>query len=153
MENETGVQTLHSLIPLEDFKALLGVDDREDCLDFASARNQGSEFLHGKNPTHLFKPPSLAAFCLTTATYTIEQYCKRRLVLKRHFERIAAYGDLLLPLAEYPVREILSIFGLGESDKTGELIEPDLYQVSLTRQRKPGKNRKIRCALWCCLRP
>jgi hypothetical protein len=129
MENETRVQTLHSLIPLEDFKALLGIDDREDCLDFASARNQGSEFFHGKNSTHLFQPPSLAAFCLVTATYTIEQYCKRRLVLKRHFERIETTGELFLPLREYPVREILSIFGVGEPGKTGEPIEPDLYQV------------------------
>jgi hypothetical protein len=27
---------LHSLIPLGDFKAILSLDDREDCLDFAS---------------------------------------------------------------------------------------------------------------------
>jgi hypothetical protein len=32
MDNETGVQapSIHTLIPLEDFKALLGVDDRDD---------------------------------------------------------------------------------------------------------------------------
>jgi hypothetical protein len=98
MNNETGVQApfLHTLIPPADFKAILGIDDREDCLDFASVRNQGYEFLHGKNSTHLFQPPSLAAFCLITATYTIEQHCKRRLLLKRHFERIAFHGDLIL---------------------------------------------------------
>jgi hypothetical protein len=48
MDNET----LHSLIPLADFKAVLGIDDRED---------------------------AMSRYCLITATYTIEQYCLRRL--------------------------------------------------------------------------
>jgi hypothetical protein len=39
--------TLYSLIPLEDFKAILGIDDRED---------------------------KLTRFCLITATHTIEEY-------------------------------------------------------------------------------
>jgi hypothetical protein len=89
MDNETraGAGPLHSLIPLEDFKAILGLDDRED---------------------------ALGRYCLIIATYTIEQYCKRRLLLKRHFERITAYGDLLLPLGEYPVREMLAcVLGTG----------------------------------------
>jgi hypothetical protein len=57
MSNETGVQTpsLHTFILLENFKAILGVDDREDIL---------------------------SRYCLLTATYTIEQYCLRRLVKK-----------------------------------------------------------------------
>jgi hypothetical protein len=57
MDNETGATapSLHSLIPLADFKALLGVDDREE---------------------------KTATFCLITATFTIEQYCKRRLLHK-----------------------------------------------------------------------
>ncbi|MDR0582761.1 MAG: hypothetical protein LBG57_00200 [Treponema sp.] len=49
-------QPLHTLISLADFKAVLGVDDRED---------------------------ALSRFCLITATYTIEQYCKRRLLRKK----------------------------------------------------------------------
>jgi dsRNA-specific ribonuclease len=75
MEHGNGAQDtpLHTLIPLEDFKAILGVDDRED---------------------------TLSRYCLITATYTIEQYCKRRLFLKKHFERIEFHGDLLLPLRE-----------------------------------------------------
>ncbi|MDR1903759.1 MAG: hypothetical protein LBQ88_15940, partial [Treponema sp.] len=124
MSNETGLQTLRSLIPLGDFKAILGVDDREDCLDFTSVQNPGYEFSHSKNPANSFQPPSLAAFCLITSTYAIEEYCKRRLFLKKHFERIEISGDLsaplcgavrftssltrrneklLLPLREYPV--------------------------------------------------
>jgi hypothetical protein len=83
MDNETGIQesglqaVLHSLIPLEDFKAILGLDDRED---------------------------ALSRYYLTTATYTIKQYCKRWLIMKWHFERTAANGDLLLPLGEYSVQ-------------------------------------------------
>jgi hypothetical protein len=109
MDNKTGVQTpglqatlLHTLIPFEDFKAILGIDDRED---------------------------ALSRFCLTTATFTIEQYCRRRLYLKRHFERIEFHGDLFLPLREYPVREVLAVYALDGFSNTGELLEPDLYRV------------------------
>ena len=42
---------LYTLIPIEDFKLLLGVDDRED---------------------------KMSRFCLVTATFTIVQFCKRR---------------------------------------------------------------------------
>ena len=48
-----------AMIPLEDFKEVLSVDDRED---------------------------PLARFCLTIASHTIEQYCKRRLLRKKYFE-------------------------------------------------------------------
>jgi hypothetical protein len=65
MENEK----LHSLISLEDFKAVLGVDDRDD---------------------------KLAKFCLVTSTLTIENYCKRKLLRKKHFELIDFNCDLLL---------------------------------------------------------
>jgi hypothetical protein len=89
---------LHTLIPLADFKAVLGVDDRED---------------------------KLARFCLVTSTLTIEQYCKRRLLRKKHFERIEFCGDLLLPLREYPVSKILALYAIGN----GEIIEPEFYSV------------------------
>ncbi|MDR2786319.1 MAG: hypothetical protein LBB83_10445, partial [Treponema sp.] len=63
MEHGNGAANtpLHTLIPLADFKAILGIDDRED---------------------------ALSRYCLTTATFTIEQYCLRRLFLKKHFEQI-----------------------------------------------------------------
>ncbi|GHV81840.1 hypothetical protein AGMMS49991_03980 [Spirochaetia bacterium] len=93
---------LHSLIPLEDFKLLLGIDDREDII---------------------------SRFCLITATWTIEEYCTRRLFLKKHFERIETLGDLLLPLREYPVREVLAVYALGGFNETGELIAPELYRT------------------------
>jgi hypothetical protein len=67
MENETGVQapSLHTLIPLGDFKAILGLDDRED---------------------------ALSRYCLITATYGIEQYCKRRLIHKKHTDYLTFSG-------------------------------------------------------------
>jgi hypothetical protein len=98
----TGEKRLYSLIPLEDFKALLGIDDRED---------------------------KISRFCLVTATFTIEQYCRRRLFLKRHFERIEANADLILPLREYPVREVLAVYALGNAAAAGELVEPEFYHV------------------------
>jgi hypothetical protein len=129
MDSETRVQKpLHSLIPLTDFKASLGVDDREDCLYFASMRNISYEFLQSKNSAALFQPPSLAAFCLLTATYTIEQYCRRFLFVHRHFERFEYAGDLLLTLREYPVREVLALYALYHAAEP-ELVEPELYAI------------------------
>ena len=89
---------LYTLIPLEDFKAVLGVDDRDD---------------------------KLAKFCLVTSTLTIENFCKRKLLRKKHFELIEYIGDLTLPLQEYPVSEVLGVFQHGNS----EIIEPDFYNV------------------------
>jgi len=89
---------LYSLISLEDFKALMGVDDRED---------------------------KTARFCLVTSTFSIEQYCKRQFLRKKHFERIEFYGDLFLPLGEYPVSKVLAVYPQGN----GEILEPDFYSV------------------------
>jgi hypothetical protein len=85
-----------SLLPLEEFKSLAGIDDRED---------------------------RLARFCLVTATLTIEQYCKRRLSRKKHFELIKFTGDLIVPFREYPVSKVLAVFLIGN----GEILEPDFY--------------------------
>ena len=94
-------KTLHTLIPLEDFKAVLGIDDRED---------------------------KLARFCLITATYSIEQYCMRRLLRKKHFEFIDYSGDLLLPLREYPVSKVLAAL-VNNNQQRAEILEPDFYSV------------------------
>ena len=93
----------HSLIPLESFKTVLGIDDRDD---------------------------KLSRYCLTTATYTIEQHCMRRLLRKKHFERIDFTGDLIIPLKEYPVRNVLAVYAiLNEKLRISneEIIEPDFY--------------------------
>jgi len=88
----------YSLISLKEFKAILGIDDRED---------------------------KLARFCLVTSTLTIENFCKRKLLRRKHFERIEYIGDLLLPLREYPVKHILAVHLYGN----GEILEPDFYNV------------------------
>jgi hypothetical protein len=74
---------LYSLIPLEDFKALLGIDDRDD---------------------------ALSRFCLTTATYTIEQFCKRRLLRRKNTDYLSFTGEYLFTLREYPVRKVLAVW-------------------------------------------
>jgi hypothetical protein len=74
---------LHSLIPLEDFKAILGIDDRED---------------------------SLSRYCLITATYTIEQYCKRRLLRRKNTDYLTFAGEYVFNLREYPVQRVLAVW-------------------------------------------
>jgi hypothetical protein len=78
---KNGDRALHTLVPLPDFKAILGLDDRDDCL---------------------------AAFCLVTATYTIEHYARRRLLRKKHTEYHTFTGESVFDLREYPVRNVLS---------------------------------------------
>jgi hypothetical protein len=97
-EKKAAGNLIYSLIPLEDFKGVLGIDDRED---------------------------KLARFCLVTSTFTIEQYCKRRFLRKKHFEVVEFFGDLLLPLREYPVVKMLAVFLMGN----GEILEPEFYSV------------------------
>jgi hypothetical protein len=96
---KTDGKSLYSLIPLEDFKAILGIDDRED---------------------------KLARFCLVTGTFTIEQYCKRRFLRKKHLERIEYTGDLFLPLREYPV---ISMSNEQLEMSNGEKINPKSYRI------------------------
>jgi hypothetical protein len=138
-ENQGRETALHSLIPLADFKALMGIDDRDDCLDFASVQNPSHEFLHGKNSANSFQPPSLAAFCLVTATYTIEQYCKRWLLRKKRFEFLPFYGDYIFPLRDYPVREVLAVYSVGDFGSPGELLEPELYRVTPDLEGEAGE--------------
>jgi len=94
-------ERLHTLIPLLEFKALMGIDDRED---------------------------KVCRFCLVTSTLTIEQYCRRKLLRKQHFEYIDFYGDLVIPLKEYPVLKVAAVYALF-SISPSEFIEPDFYQV------------------------
>jgi hypothetical protein len=80
---DNGQALHHTLIPLPEFKAVLGIDDRED---------------------------ALSCYCLITATYTIEQYCKRRLIRKKHTEYLTFSGDHIFALREYPVRKVLAVW-------------------------------------------
>jgi hypothetical protein len=77
----------------------MGIDDRED---------------------------KLARFCLVTGTFTIEHYCKRRLLKKKIFEQIDYTGDLLLPLREYPV---ISVNSEQVTVNSGKVLDPKFYRV------------------------
>jgi hypothetical protein len=80
----------------------MGVDDRED---------------------------KLCRFCLVTSALSIEQYCKRKLLRKKYFERIGYVGDLVLPFQEYPVSKVLAVYAITRKNGTGEIVEPDFYNV------------------------
>ena len=98
-------EALYTLISLEEFKSLLGVDDRDD---------------------------KLSRFCLVTSTLSIEQYCKRKLLRKKYFEQIEFSGDLLIPLREYPVSEVLAVYSINNEQlivNNKEMIEPEFYRV------------------------
>jgi len=77
------LEPLHSLITFDNFKALMGIDDREE---------------------------KQARFCLITATLNIEQYCKRSFLRKQYFETVKFTDNLVIPLKEYPVTEILTVY-------------------------------------------
>jgi hypothetical protein len=93
----------HTLIPLDDFKAVLSLDDRED---------------------------ALSCFCLVAAAYTIEEYCMRCLVGRNVTDCLACTGDDMLTLREYPVRKILAVHAAAagkENSNLDTLIDPGLY--------------------------
>jgi uncharacterized phiE125 gp8 family phage protein len=94
--------SLHSLVPLAEFKAILGIDDRED---------------------------ALCRFVLIASTYTIEQYCKRRLLRKKRSEFFPFTGDYVFPLGEYPAREILAVHQTHTLQET-IIVDPELYHTA-----------------------
>jgi len=93
-----GGPPIRTLIPIEEFKSVMGIDDRDD---------------------------KLVKFCLDTSTLTIESYCKRKLLRRKHFENIEYTGDLLLYLNEYPVNEVLAVSIFD----TSEILEQDFYNL------------------------
>jgi len=97
-------EKIYSLVSLESFKEIFSLDDRDD---------------------------TLSKYCLVTATHTAEQYCMRRLVKKRHYERIENTEELGIPLREYPVKEVLAVYALTRTGgPDGELLENDFYSLS-----------------------
>jgi hypothetical protein len=114
---------LYTLIPLDDFKMILALDDRED---------------------------ALSRYCLTTATFTIEQYCKRRLLRKKHFEFLPFNGDYLFPLREYPAGEVLAVY-LIKAMNEEIIVEPDLYRTMPPCGRRAQGNYNNRRSRGLCL--
>ncbi|MDR0287343.1 MAG: hypothetical protein LBI03_06545 [Clostridiales bacterium] len=95
---KTEEKSLYTLVSLEKFKSILGIDDRDD---------------------------KLSKFCLVTATLTIEQFCKRKLIQKKCCEVIQTIGDNYFPLREYPVTNVLAVFETAN----GGIIEDEFYHV------------------------
>jgi hypothetical protein len=94
-------EALYSLIPLEEFKLLLPVDSREDLL---------------------------SSFVLLISTYGIEQYCRRRFLVKNYTDYADYTGDGLIALKEYPVREVHCVQYSREWDfSLTSVLTPDLY--------------------------
>jgi hypothetical protein len=98
---------LYTFIPFEEFKSLSGVDDRED---------------------------KITRFCLVTAAHTIEQYCRRRLLAKKHTEYPEFTGGDCLYLREYPVSKINAVFAIQMNNEQGTMnnerwVAPELYRV------------------------
>jgi hypothetical protein len=93
---------LYTLMPLGDFKEVFGIDDRDD---------------------------KLARFCLVTSTHSIEQYCKRRLVRKRHIETAEFLDDWFLLLREYPVCKFHALLPVTGNKNNVEWINPECYQI------------------------
>jgi len=91
---------LNSLISLDEFKSQMGIDSRED---------------------------KTAAFCLVTATLAIEQYCMRRFLRKKKVEIIEITKDLIIPLREYPVSQVMAVYGINNQQEI--YIEPFFYRV------------------------
>ncbi|MDR2541912.1 MAG: hypothetical protein LBC80_00455 [Treponema sp.] len=100
MKEQKKADKLYSLIPLDDFKALMGVDDRED---------------------------KLCRFCLVTATLSIEQYCMRKFLRKKKTEVVDLSRGLIVPLSEFPVIEVLAVYGINSRQEM--FIEPFFYRV------------------------
>jgi hypothetical protein len=115
MEYGTGVSgpSFYTLIPLEDFKAILGIDDRED---------------------------KLSRFCLIAASFAIEQHCKRRLLRKKHTDYLTFTGEgaFPLPLVEFGEYSgggaVVPVVGLAACERTEKkrVIRMDAYAVTIT---------------------
>jgi hypothetical protein len=90
----------HTFITLDEFKAILGLDDRDSVL---------------------------SRYCLITAAYTIEHYCKRRLIRKKITEYLTLTSEAIFTLREYPVRRILSVHAISPGTvQSGEgLLSPE----------------------------
>ena len=104
MEDTNSKNDLYTLISLEEFKALMGVDDRDD---------------------------KLCRFCLVTSTLTIEEYCKRKFLRKQYFEVFKWTGHLVLILKEYPVSEIFAVYTYNDlqvSENCGMILKPEFYR-------------------------
>jgi uncharacterized phiE125 gp8 family phage protein len=86
---------VHCLVSISECKNILKLDDRDDVF---------SEYM------------------LLVAAYSIESYCHRALLYRKHCERVENTGAFGLPLAEYPVKRVLTV--KSQNEQTG------IYNIS-----------------------
>jgi hypothetical protein len=53
---------------------------------------------------------ALSRYCLITATYIIEHYCKRRLLRRKNTDYLTFTGEYVFNLREYPVGRVLAVW-------------------------------------------
>jgi uncharacterized phiE125 gp8 family phage protein len=99
MKHKEGFDLVHSLVSVREFKRLSGVDDRED---------------------------SLLEFLLVSSTYSIEEYCMRRLLRKRIKESFINTAETVFILREYPAAYVSAV----ERVNAYGLPEPVMYDLS-----------------------
>ena len=94
---------LYSLISLDDFKAIAGVDDRDD---------------------------KLSRFCLMASTKAIEHYCMRQLLRRYHYQFFTLPDTTYFELEQYPVRKIVSSYTEQHQPFQKTIINPKEYYFS-----------------------
>jgi uncharacterized phiE125 gp8 family phage protein len=82
MNNATTKKPLHSFVSIEECRELLGIDERDDALLF---------------------------YLLESSTWTIEEYCMRRLFRRKVTEVFGRTKETVFILREYPVRSVCSV--------------------------------------------
>jgi uncharacterized phiE125 gp8 family phage protein len=101
MEQNKSRYHLHSLVALDECQTLLGIDGRED---------------------------ALLTFLLESTTFTIEEYCRRKLGFRRVAEVFSDTVDRCFTLREYPVRRVMDVHVVpcGNSGEAYELEKRDI---------------------------
>jgi hypothetical protein len=94
MKTLNDTKKLYSLIPYEEFKSVLSLDDRDE---------------------------NLIRFCLTIATHTIEQHCRRKFLTKVHMEDLSCYGERTIPLTHYPIQKICAVYIKMSNEQAAKL--------------------------------
>jgi uncharacterized phiE125 gp8 family phage protein len=105
------------LVSVGECKRILGLDDRED---------------------------GFTGYLVVTASYSIEAYCMRSLVYRKHTDYIDFGNSYALAVGEYPVRSVLSVkskekmitgdeyYGVGYARDEGFDIWPEIGAIKNT---------------------
>jgi hypothetical protein len=137
-------KSLHSLVSLESFKLLYGIDDREDelarfFLETATAQIEGKlvagNFILQEN---VIVAPC-EGICFWSVNLRCFAACIRRLVFKRITQGFGLTADNCFSLIDYPVRSVLRV----EVDSEGRRDAARAAQIEREQRLTPrGANKK-----------